>query len=154
MANRRSARQKARSGSNRASKQGSALSGTSPSAARVPVTLRIASAVVVLEALATAGVGIWLLVEALIQLPRGLAIALSTGAFLLAAGAGLGVVAWGLSQARHWSRGLAAVSQLLLLPLGYELLSGSTWAAGVAAMVAALATVGLLFAPRSTAAFK
>jgi uncharacterized membrane protein (DUF2068 family) len=120
----------------------------------VPGTLRIAAAVVAGEALATVGVGVWLLVEALIHVPEGLAIALSTGAFLGAAGAGLAVVAWGLSRARHWSRGLTAVSQLLLLPLGYELMSDATWVAGTALMVAAIVTVGLLFAPRSTAAFK
>ncbi len=127
-------------------------SGSAPTTG-VPVTLWVAATLVALEALATVGVGGWLLVEAIVERPRGLAIALSTGAFILAAGAGLGVVAWGLSRARRWSRGLVVVSQLLMLPLGYELLSGSTWAAGTAMMVAALVTIGLVVAPRSTAAF-
>ncbi len=44
--------------------------------------------------------------------------------------------------------------QLLMLPLGYELLSGSTTVVGVAMLVTAILTLVLILAPPSTAVFR
>lgn len=118
------------------------------------MTLRVASGVALLEAVGAIGVGGWLVGEALVQRPAGLAIALSTGGFVLVAGIVLGFLAWGLFRAERWSRSPTVVCQLLMLPLGYELLSGSTTAVGAGMLVAALVTLVLVLSPPSTAVFR
>jgi hypothetical protein len=121
---------------------------------RIPPTLYAAAAVAALEALAGLGVGGWLTVEAVVQRPVGLAIAASAGVFVLAVGVGLGFLAWGLFNGRRWSRGPTVATQLIMLPIGYEFLSGATTAAGVVMLVAAVLTLGLVLAPPSTAVFR
>ena len=127
-----------------------------PEASRtgLPWTLRAAAVVVAIEAVGAVYAGAWLIIAALLERPRGLGIALSSGAFVLAAGAGLVALAWGLSHVRRWSRGLTVALQLLGLPLGYELVSGGTWPVGVAMLVCAVATLALVLAPRSTEMFR
>lgn len=125
-----------------------------PRPSRIPATLYAAAAVAALEALAGLGVGGWLTVEAIVQHPRGLAIAASAGVFVLAIGVGLGFLAWGLRNGRRWSRGPTVATQLIMLPIGYEFLSGSTMPAGVGMLVAAVLTLGLVLAPPSTAVFR
>ncbi|MEQ7006237.1 hypothetical protein ABN028_08540 [Actinopolymorpha sp. B17G11] len=121
---------------------------------RVPATLRAAAALSAVEAVAAVGFGTWLALESLVQAPRGLAIAVGTGVFVVAVGVGLGVLGWGLFRARHWSRGLTVVLQLLMLPIGYELTSAPTTLVGIGMLVAALATLALVLAPVSTAALR
>ncbi|GAA5024817.1 hypothetical protein GCM10023317_71130 [Actinopolymorpha pittospori] len=121
---------------------------------RIPPTLYAAAAVAALEALAGLGVGGWLTVEAVVQHPVGLAIAASAGVFVLAIGVGLGFLAWGLFNGRRWSRGPTVATQLIMLPIGWEFLSGATTAAGVVMLVAAVLTLGLVLAPPSTAVFR
>ena len=120
----------------------------------MPVTLRLAAGVTLVEALGAVGVGGWLVGEALVQRPAGLAIALSSGIFVLVAGVVLALLAWGLFRAQRWSRSPTVVCQLLMLPLGYELLSGSTTAVGVGMLVTAVVTLVLVLAPPSTAVFR
>ncbi|MGW0228910.1 hypothetical protein ACWDWO_11405 [Actinopolymorpha singaporensis] len=122
--------------------------------AGTPATLIAAAVVVGLEALGAVVTGGWLTVEAIITRPRGMGIAASAGVFVLAAGVGLGFVAWGLRRGRRWSRGPVVAIQLLMLPLGYELLSGSTTAVGAAMLVAAIVTLVLVLVPPSTAVFR
>jgi hypothetical protein len=119
----------------------------------VSSTLRAAAALTAVEAVAATGFGIWLTIESWVQVPRGLAIAVGTGLFVLAAGVGLGVLTWGLFRARRWSRGLTVVVQLLMLPIGYEFTSSPTTLAGVGMLGAAVATLVLVLSPASTAAF-
>ncbi|MFD2079459.1 hypothetical protein SAMN05421678_115186 [Actinopolymorpha cephalotaxi] len=121
---------------------------------RTPATLHAAAAVAGLEALGAAAAGGWLTVEAIITRTRGLGIAASAGVFVLATGVGLGFLAWGLLRGRRWSRGPVVAIQLLMLPLGYELLSGSTTVVGAAMLVAAILTLVLVLAPPSTAVFR
>lgn len=107
-----------------------------------------------LEAVGAILIGGWLIVATLLERPRGLAIALSSGVFVVAVGVGLTALAWGLRHARRWSRGLTVALQLIGLPLGYELLSGDTLPAGAAMLVVAVATLALVLAPRSTEIFR
>jgi uncharacterized membrane protein (DUF2068 family) len=103
---------------------------------------------------AAVGFGGWLALESLVEAPRGLGIAVGTGVFVVAAGVGLGILGWGLFHARRWSRGLTVVLQLLMLPIGYELTSAPTTVVGIGMLGAALATLALVLAPASTAAFR
>ncbi|MET9022006.1 hypothetical protein ABZV93_18690 [Actinopolymorpha sp. NPDC004070] len=121
---------------------------------RTPATLYVAAVVVVLEALGAVVAGGWLTVEAIITRTRGMGIAASAGVFVLAAGVGLGFLAWGLLRGRRWSRGPVVAIQLLMLPLGYELLSGSTTVVGASMLATAILTLVLVLAPPSTAVFR
>jgi hypothetical protein len=116
--------------------------------------LLAAAAVVAVEAVVGVGAGAWLVIAALVEQPRGLGIAVSSGVFVVAVGLCLGFAAYGLVNVRHWSRGIVAVIQLLMLPIGYEFLDAPTTAVGAGMLVAAVATLVLLFMPASTAVFR
>jgi len=63
------------------------------------------------------------------------------------------LVARGVFLGRRWSRGPAVATQLILLPLAWSFVGGSTtWVAVVLAVMAIGVLVGLLH-PRSTAVF-
>jgi hypothetical protein len=63
------------------------------------------------------------------------------------------LVARGVFLGRRWSRGPAVATQLILLPLAWSFVGGSTtWVAVVLALMAIGVLVGLLH-PRSTAVF-
>ena len=61
----------------------------------------------------------------------------------------LGALGRQLVRRRSWARGPAIALQLLLLPLGYSMVTGGAAWLGVPAMVAGLACTGLLVAPAS-----
>jgi peptidoglycan/LPS O-acetylase OafA/YrhL len=65
----------------------------------------------------------------------------------------LALVARGVARARRWSRGLAVVSQLILLLLGYSFRQPPTTGAGLVMGLVALAVLVCLLAPSSTRAF-
>ena len=123
-------------------------------ASRPPATLLAAATLAVVEAVAALVAGGWLVLEALAERPRGLGIAVGSGVFVLAAGLVLGLLAWGLYQRRRWSRSPVVVLQLLMLPIGYELLERPTTWVGVGMLVSAVATLLLVLAPASTAVFR
>lgn len=63
------------------------------------------------------------------------------------------LVARGVFLGRRWSRGPAVVTQLILLPLAWSFVGGSTtWVTVLLAVMAIAVLVGL-FHPRSTAVF-
>jgi hypothetical protein len=63
------------------------------------------------------------------------------------------LTARGVFRGRRWSRGPAVATQLILLPLAWSFVGGSTtWVAVVMAALAITVLVGLLH-PRSTAVF-
>ena len=71
----------------------------------------------------------------------------------LATGVLLALVARGVARGRRWSRGLAVVTQLILLLLGYSFRQPpTTWAGLVMAAVALTALICLLV-PSATRAF-
>ncbi len=61
----------------------------------------------------------------------------------------LAVLAWQLRARRAWARGVAIVLQLLLLPLGYALLTTGAPLIGVPLFVVGLVGAGLLLARSS-----
>ena len=65
----------------------------------------------------------------------------------------LAVVARGVARGRRWSRGLAVVTQLILLLLGYSFRQPPTTLAGFAMAVVALVALVCLLLPASTRAF-
>jgi hypothetical protein len=59
------------------------------------------------------------------------------------------LLAWQLRARRAWARGAAIVTQLLLLPIGYTILSGGAPVIGIPMIVIGLAGAGLLLARSS-----
>lgn len=100
------------------------------------------------ETVALAGAGIWLIAPA-VRAGGGGEMGLSSGGFVLAGSLLLAVLTVALYRGRPWCRGPLVAIQLLLLPLGYQFLGGSTTAFGVGLMLAAATLLVLLFLPSS-----
>ena len=81
-----------------------------------------------------------------------LVLGLTTAAFFIAYGAGLGLVARGLFRASTWSRGPAVFAQLIQLLVAYSFWGGSTKAVAIALAVAAVGVLVCLFQKASTEA--
>ena len=81
-----------------------------------------------------------------------LVLGLTTAAFFVVYGAGLGFVARGLIRASTWSRGPAVFAQLIQLLVAYSFWGGSTKAVAIALAVAAVGVLVCLFQKASTEA--
>ena len=111
---------------------------TDSPAAAVPRPLKVAAAVVAAEGLVLIVLGI---AEAFTLDRSRLVLGLTTAAFFVAYGAGLGFVARGLSRASTWSRGPAVFAQLIQLLVAYSFWGGAT---KVVSITLAVASVGVL----------
>jgi zinc transporter ZupT len=81
-----------------------------------------------------------------------LVLGLTTAAFFVAYGVGLGFVARGLSRASTWSRGPTVFAQLIQLLVAYSFWGGSTKAVSIALAVAAVGVLVCVFQKVSTEA--
>jgi hypothetical protein len=107
-------------------------------ATAVPRPLKLAAAVVAAEGLVLVVLGI---AEAFTIHGSRLVLGLTTTAFFILYGGGLGLVARGLFRASTWSRGPAVFAQLIQILVAYSFWGGSTKSVAVAL---ALAAVGVL----------
>lgn len=121
------------------------------SSAVVPRPLKLAAAVVAAEGLVVVVLGF---AEAFTIDSSRLVLGVTTTLFLLAYGAGLVLVARGLSRASTWSRGPAVFTQLIQLLMAYSFWGGSTRAVSVVLAVAAAAVLVAIFQKASTAALR
>jgi hypothetical protein len=113
---------------------------TDSSPTTVPRPLKIAAAIVALEGLVVAILGVG---EAITIDTSRLVLGLTTAVFLLVYGAGLVLVGRGLYRTASWSRGPAVFAQLIQLGLAWSFWGGSTrWVS----VLLALAGVGVLVA--------
>jgi hypothetical protein len=117
---------------------------------RLPATIVVAAALLAIEALSA-------LVFAVLEVGqiRVSRAGVGVGVTILMGGFGLLLlfIARGVFLGRRWSRGPAVATQLILLPLAWSFVGGSTtWVAVVLAVMTIAALVGLLH-PRSTAVF-
>jgi hypothetical protein len=104
------------------------------------------------EALGLLVVTVFLIVELVVSTPSNALGAVVIAALALVAALGLALVARGLLGAARWSRAPALVTNLILLPVGYGLVQGHVWYAGIPLLLLALAVLALLFAPSTAAA--
>ena len=110
-----------------------------------PVTLLAAAALVALEAVGLLAAAVFFVVE------LGVAdaddrVRASVAAVLTALGAvGLGLVARGLFRRRRWARAPALVTNLLVLPVAFDLTRGGRWYVGVPLLLLAVVVLVLLF---------
>ncbi|MDT0378093.1 hypothetical protein RM572_04795 [Streptomyces sp. DSM 42041] len=119
-----------------------------------PARLTVAAALTAAEGAVIACFGLVSLVMLFIGDPDGLVQALTMALTVLALAALPLAAARGLWLLRRWSRGPALITQLLALPVGWQMAqNGGVWTAGGAAIgVVALVVLGCLVTPVSAAA--
>ncbi|MFR9674246.1 hypothetical protein [Streptomyces sp. TR06-5] len=129
------------------------LSDETPDASR-PVRLAVAAVLTAAEGAVIAGFGLVSLVMVFTGKPDGLVQALTMALTVLALAALPLAAAHGIRQRRRWSRGPALITQLLALPVGWQMAqNGGPWVAGgVVIGLAALVVLGALVTPTAAAA--
>ncbi|MFI0515486.1 hypothetical protein ACH3Y9_38570 [Streptomyces sp. WSLK1-5] len=119
-----------------------------------PRRLTYAAALTALEGLALVVGGVWMLVEALAGDPDDRQSAVTGGITLVVLALLPLLAARGLLARRSWSRGPAVITQIMALPVAYNLLQADSVAipAGIALAVVAVAALILLINPATTQA--
>ncbi|MEU1475759.1 hypothetical protein ACFYZ8_11885 [Streptomyces sp. NPDC001668] len=119
-----------------------------------PRRLTYAAALAALEGLALVAGGAWMLVEGLAGDPDDRQSAVTGGITLIVLALLPLIAARGLLGRRSWSRGPAVVTQIMALPVAYNLLQADSVAipAGIVLAVVALAALVLLINPATTQA--
>jgi hypothetical protein len=119
-----------------------------------PRRLTYAAALAGLEGLALVIGGVWMLVEGLTGEPDDRRSAVTAGITLVVLALLPLLAARGLLARRSWSRGPAVITQIMALPVAYNLLQADSVAvpAGVAIAVVAIAALVLLVNPATTQA--
>jgi hypothetical protein len=115
---------------------------THPAPPAVPFPLKIAAALVALEGVVVAVLGIAEVVT--IDADR-LTLGLTTAGFLLAYGVALVLVGRGLYRTAPWSRGPAVFAQLIQLLLAWSFWGGSTRWISVVLALAGIAVLAAVF---------
>ncbi|MGW2728397.1 hypothetical protein [Streptomyces sp. NPDC001494] len=119
-----------------------------------PRRLTCAAALTALEGAALVIGGVWILVLALTGAPDDRQQAVTGGITLLVLALLPLLAARGLLLRRGWSRGPAVITQLMALPVAYNLLQADSMAipGGIALAVVAVAALVLLVSPATTRA--
>ncbi|MEV6508941.1 hypothetical protein AB0M61_22850 [Streptomyces sp. NPDC051642] len=119
-----------------------------------PRRLTYAAALVALEGLALAVAGVWILVLGITGEPDDRQQAVTGGVTLVVLALLPLLAARGLIGRRGWSRGPAVITQVMALPVAYNLLQADSVAipAGIALAVVAIAALVLLVNPATTQA--
>ncbi|KBZ68932.1 hypothetical protein K875_01489 [Mycobacterium [tuberculosis] TKK-01-0051] len=117
-----------------------------PPAAPTPV--RRAGQIVVLQGIAALIVAVVLVVRGIAGADQQVVNGLATAGWFVLVGAGVIAAGRALILGKRWGRGLAVITQLLLLPVAWYLAVGSHQPGfGIPAGALALIVLGLLFSP-------
>ncbi|MFE7857063.1 hypothetical protein ACIRP3_38570 [Streptomyces sp. NPDC101209] len=119
-----------------------------------PRRLTYAAALAGLEGLALVVGGVWMLAEGLAGSPHDRGSAVTGGITLIVLALLPLLAARGLLKRKSWSRGPAVITQIMALPVAYNLLQADSVAipAGIALAVVAVASLVLLVNPATTQA--
>ena len=110
--------------------------------------MRAAGVVVAIQGLAALAIAAVLAVRGIAGADQRVVNGLATAALFVVVGGVVLAAGRALTAGRRWGRGLAVITQLLLLPVAWYLVRGSQQpAAGVPAGILALAVLALLFSP-------
>ena len=112
---------------------------------REPVTLLAAATLVALEALGLLAAAVFFVVELGVADADDRVRATTAAVLTLLGAVGLALVARGLFRRRRWARAPALVTNLLVLPVAYDLTRGGRWYVGVPLLVLAVVVLVLLF---------
>jgi hypothetical protein len=115
----------------------------------LPVTLKVAIGLLWAQGAALFGLGLWLFVASLVSQPTDRTASLTEAVGTVAVRVLLGFLGYALAGGRGWARGPCIVLQLMLLPIGYFMISAGVVWAGVLAILLGLVVSGLLIAPAS-----
>ncbi|GIL28462.1 hypothetical protein NUM_37160 [Actinocatenispora comari] len=128
----------------------STLWGVSEPERRVlPATLKIAVGLLWAEGVALFALGIWLVVASFTGRPTDRAASITEAVVTVVLGLLLGVLGYLLVRRHAWARGPVIVLQLMLLAIGYFMISAGVVWAGVLVIALGLVVAGLLIAPAS-----
>jgi peptidoglycan/LPS O-acetylase OafA/YrhL len=114
-----------------------------------PGTLRWAVRLLFVQAVGVAVVAGVLVYAAFTERAVSLPSAVATVAVPCGLAALLAALGWQLNRRRSWARGVAIVLELLLLLIGYTMISGGAAWAGIPLMVLSFGGAALLLAPSS-----
>ncbi|MGA5496664.1 hypothetical protein ACPCSP_20115 [Streptomyces cinereoruber] len=109
-----------------------------------PTRLTAAAAVAGVEALGLVAGGVYMLVKALTGSPSDLTGALTGAVTLVALGLIPLAAARGLWLCRSWSRGPAVITQILALPVAWQMLQANSAMIPAGAVLGVLAVTGLV----------
>lgn len=123
-------------------------------AARPSATLLAVAGLVALEALGLVAAAVFFVVETVVATADDRTRAVVAAVLTLMAAVGLGLVARALAARRRWARAPALVSNLLVLPVAYDLLRGGRPYVAVPLGLLALAVLVLLFVPATDEALE
>ena len=112
--------------------------------------LQVAAVLLALEAVAAV---VFAVLETTHLSPVRLVMGVGVSLIMFGSGVLLALVARGVARARRWSRGLAVVTQLILLLLGYSFRQPPTTYAGFVMAAVAFTVLVCLLLPASTRAF-
>lgn len=113
-----------------------------------PTAVRRAGVIVALEGVAALIVAVVLVVRGIAGADQHVANGLAAAGWFVLVGAGVIAAGRALMLGRRWGRGLAVITQLLLLPVAWYLAVGSHQPGfGIPAGFVALVVLGLLFSP-------
>ncbi|GAA3520537.1 hypothetical protein [Actinocatenispora rupis] len=122
---------------------------TEPEHRVLPATLKVALGLLWAEGVALLGLGIWLAVASLVGNPTDRTASLVEAAVTIVLGLGLGLFGVVMFRGRSWARGPSIVLQLMLLAVGYFMITAGVVWAGVLVIALGLGVAGLLIAPAS-----
>jgi hypothetical protein len=115
-------------------------------------TLRFAVGIMAFEALALGGLAIYVAWAALVKPATSKQGASALLALVIIGVLIVGGLARALSNLKPWARGPAIVLELLMLPIGYTMISGGLAYVGIPVMIVGLFGAGLLLAPATRTA--
>jgi len=118
-----------------------------PAAVRSPATLRWAVGLLAAQAAGLVVVTVLLVYADVVAATTTVQGAIGLTIFTALMAALLGLFAWSLHRRRRWARGPSIVLQLLLVPIGWTMVSGGQPALGVPVIVLGLIGAGTLLAP-------
>ena len=113
----------------------------------LPTPLRLAIALLFVEALGIGAVAVLFAYYGLTRKVASTGSAVSVVVFPAGLAVLLGLLGVTLARTRAWARGPSIALELLLVPLGYYMITGGTPWLGIPTIVVALACTGLLLAP-------
>lgn len=116
-------------------------------AGALPLTWRICTAVVGVEAFALLGYSLYLTFRSEFGHPTNASEGVAIGIYLLILAAGIVAAFVGMLRGRRWSRSPAITANLIVVGMGWYLIKADQLVIGILTMVAGVVTIGTLATP-------